>query len=401
VSAAIVVDNVSKKFLIGNARYSSLRDIITGSVRGIFGGRAKSDTERTREFWALKDVNFEVEKGATLGIIGPNGAGKSTLLKLLSRVSMPTKGTITTHGRVSALIEVGAGFHPELTGRENVYLNGSILGMTKKEIDKNFDAIVDFSGIEQFIDTPVKYYSSGMYARLGFSVAAHVNPDILLVDEVLSVGDYLFQQKCLERMMAVARSGTTVMFVSHNLPAMAQFCPRALLLFKGDCVAEGPVSDMAALYRKTSEREEKSGSKEGVFGASLVRLDDAAGNETRLFKSGQFFSLTLEASFGQDLDHAAIDIAVFSERGEGLFYTDTDRSGVPLTNIRSGEPMRLRMQGTLGLLGGSYSFSAIGRLVQDGRETIHPIHLCSFEVDNSLYADGVVDLKTVLTRLNG
>ena len=162
MSAAIIVDDVWKQYLIGRARYSSLRDVIAGGWRRLRGRPAQSETERTREFHALKGVSFEVEKGTTLGIIGPNGAGKSTLLKLISRVSKPTKGTITTHGRVSALIEVGAGFHPELTGRENVYLNGSILGMTRKEVDSKFDAIVDFSGLDQFIDTPVKYYSSGM-----------------------------------------------------------------------------------------------------------------------------------------------------------------------------------------------------------------------------------------------
>jgi hypothetical protein len=244
----------------------------------------------------------------------------------------------------------------------------------------------------------VKYYSSGMYARLGFSVAAHVEPEILLVDEVLSVGDSLFQQKCLAHMTKVARSGTTVIFVSHNLPAMAQLCERALLLFNGHCVAQGPVADMAALYGIRSEGESRPELKDGAFLASLVQLDDSSGNEMRLFKTGQSFSLTIEAAFGQNLEHAAIDIMVSGKRGEALFGTDTDRAGIPLTNIRSGEPVRLRLQGTVGLLGGIYFFSARGRFVQDGKENVHVIRLCSIEVENSPYADGVVDLDPVLTR---
>ena len=245
---AIVVDEVWKQYLIGRARYSSLRDVIAGGWHRILGRPVQSETERTREFNALKGVSFEVEKGTTLGIIGPNGAGKSTLLKLIARVTRPTKGTISSQGRVSALIEVGAGFHPELTGRENVYLNGSILGMTRKEVNSKFDAMVDFSGLEEFIDTPVKYYSSGMYARLGFSVAAHVEPDILLVDEVLSVGDWAFQQKCFERMQQVVASGATIVFVSHNMTAVSSLCNDVILLHRGEIAMRGGAAEAISRY---------------------------------------------------------------------------------------------------------------------------------------------------------
>lgn len=208
---AISFNNISKKYEIG-LRLGSLRDNIPMMLKGLVGKRPKRDS-----IWAVKDLSFEVKRGEALGIIGPNGSGKTTVLKLLSNVTKQTSGTIVTEGRVSALIELGAGFHPDLTGRENVYLNGSILGLKKSEIDKKFDAIVAFSGIEKFIDTPVKYYSSGMYVRLGFSVAAHVDPDILLIDEVLSVGDMIFQKKCVEKMKEVRESDKAIVFVSHNI----------------------------------------------------------------------------------------------------------------------------------------------------------------------------------------
>ncbi len=200
----ISVENVSKKFILAHDRPRNLAD----AARGVFQRKQRED------FWALKDVSFEVEQGEALGIIGHNGAGKSTMLKLLTRIMDPTKGRIRTRGRVSALIEVGAGFHPEMTGRENIYLNGSILGMTRAEIDRKFDEIVAFAELEKFIDTPVKRYSSGMYARLGFAVAAHVDPEILIVDEVLSVGDMGFQDKCGARMADLRRAGKTIVFVS-------------------------------------------------------------------------------------------------------------------------------------------------------------------------------------------
>ncbi|HEX7595745.1 MAG TPA: ABC transporter ATP-binding protein, partial [Gemmatimonadaceae bacterium] len=248
------LNHVFKRFRRGE-RHDSLRDLIPSLVK-----RAVSrDRERAlaaEEFWVLNDISFELKKGETLGIIGHNGAGKSTMLKHLSGIMEPTRGNIEVNGRLSALIEVGAGFHPDLTGRENVFLNGVILGMSRAEVKRKFDEIVEFAGLEEFIDTPVKRYSSGMFARLGFSVAAHLEPDILVIDEVLSVGDFAFQRKGLEKMRAIAKSGATVIFVSHNLQAVAEFCQRGILLEKGRVIADGPTDQVVRRYLDTASIHE-------------------------------------------------------------------------------------------------------------------------------------------------
>ncbi len=222
------IEHIIKEFMIGvkQERYLSLRDVLSNSFKKI--GRSSS-----QKFRALDDVSFEVMPGDSVGIIGRNGAGKTTLLKILSKITPPTQGRIVCRGRVASLLEVGTGFHMELTGRENIYMNGSILGMRKAEIDKHFDAIVDFSGVEQFLDTPLKRYSSGMQLRLAFAVAAHLEPEILIIDEVLAVGDAAFQKKCLGKMDEVSKSGRTVLFVSHHMGTIAQLCRKVLILNKG------------------------------------------------------------------------------------------------------------------------------------------------------------------------
>jgi lipopolysaccharide transport system ATP-binding protein len=250
--AVIEFEHVSKAYRLGASR-TSLRETITQIPRKLFSHNgARTDDQL---LWALDDVSFRVERGEVLGIIGPNGAGKSTMLKLLSKVTFPTRGHIRTQGRMAALIELGAGFHPDLSGRENVYLNGSILGLTRQEIDTQFSDIVEFAGLERFIDTPVKRYSSGMYVRLAFAVAAHVKADLLLIDEVLSVGDMAFQQRCMEKMNELRDSGTTIVFVSHNLWNVEVFCRRALLLRAGRIVAKGNPAEVIGIYRR-QERED-------------------------------------------------------------------------------------------------------------------------------------------------
>ena len=252
----IRVENLGKKYLIqhqdGHLRYHTLRDVLSGGLKravGWLGGQRSSAPRRTREeFWALQEVSFDLHEGESIGIIGRNGAGKSTLLKVLSRITEPTTGRVTLHGRVASLLEVGTGFHPELTGRENIFLNGSILGMRRKEIERNFDEIVAFAGVEKFLDTPVKRYSSGMYVRLAFAVAAHLEPEILIVDEVLAVGDAAFQQKCLGKMGQVARSGRTVLFVSHNMEAVRRLCRQALWLEEGRLRSIGSVEAVVTEY---------------------------------------------------------------------------------------------------------------------------------------------------------
>lgn len=248
----IKVENLGKRYQLGRAtssgaRYRTLRDTLAEGAQQIFRRRPDRNSA-AEEFWALRDVNFEVKQGEVVGIIGRNGAGKSTLLKILSRITEPSTGCITIRGRVASLLEVGTGFHPELTGRENIFLNGAILGMSRHEIKARFDEIVAFAEIEKFLDTPVKRYSSGMYVRLAFSVAAHLEPEILVVDEVLAVGDAEFQKKCLGKMQAVSRGGRTVLFVSHNMAAITRLCSRAVVLSEGQIPLDGAVRDAVHRY---------------------------------------------------------------------------------------------------------------------------------------------------------
>jgi lipopolysaccharide transport system ATP-binding protein len=250
--AIITVENLGKRYQLGqrsNARYTALRDVLTEKAQGLFRRGQNGKRDRVdNEIWALRDVSFEVKRGEVIGIIGRNGAGKSTLLKILSRITEPTTGRVRLRGRVASLLEVGTGFHPELTGRENIYLNGAILGMTRAEIRRKFDEIVNFAEIEKFLDTPVKRYSSGMYVRLAFAVAAHLEPEILVVDEVLAVGDAEFQKKCLGKMSEVAQSGRTVLFVSHSMAAINRLCSRSVWLDQGRIAADGVTQEITTKY---------------------------------------------------------------------------------------------------------------------------------------------------------
>jgi lipopolysaccharide transport system ATP-binding protein len=251
----ISVENLGKRYTLRHQRrgYETLRESLGRKAMGLFTAAAPSADPEQEAFWALKDVSFEVQRGDVVGIIGRNGAGKSTLLKILSRITEPTTGRISLRGRVASLLEVGTGFHPELTGRENIFLNGAILGMTKTEIRAKFDEIVAFAEVEKFLDTPVKHYSSGMYTRLAFAVAAHLDPEILVVDEVLAVGDSHFQQKCLSRMRSVAAEGRTVLFVSHNMAAVVSMCSRGLFLQNGSLLLASDITEAVNRYRDRAE----------------------------------------------------------------------------------------------------------------------------------------------------
>lgn len=270
MSKIIEVRGLSKSYMIkheGKENYTALRDVLANNAKKIFsfsGWKPKKFTQE--EFWALKDINFDIEAGDRVGIIGRNGAGKSTLLKILSRITEPSQGSIKIKGRIASLLEVGTGFHPELSGRENIFLNGAILGMSRNEIKKHFDAIVDFAEVERFLDTPVKRYSSGMYVRLAFAVAAHLEPEILIVDEVLAVGDAQFQKKCLGKMEDVSKNeGRTVLFVSHNMGVVAQLCTSAVLLNKGTIDFIGSVSAVVDKYlRNQSFTNEFQHNKEAI-----------------------------------------------------------------------------------------------------------------------------------------
>ena len=247
----IEAENISKRYIIdhikGNAKGNTLSEVVTDNIKNLF---SKKDEDKVshEDFWALKEVSFKIEQGDRVGIIGSNGAGKSTLLKVLSRITEPTEGKITIKGRVASLLEVGTGFHPELSGRENIFLNGAMLGMKREVIKQHFDAIVDFAGVEKFLDTPVKRYSSGMYVRLGFAISAHLEPEILIVDEVLAVGDAEFQRKCLGKMKDASTSGRTILFVSHNLTAVQGLCNKAMFLRKGQMIEMGETNQVLATY---------------------------------------------------------------------------------------------------------------------------------------------------------
>jgi len=286
----IKVENLGKKYIIGHQKqekYTVLRDVISNTVKSILTPNSKSQNTQ-EEFWALKDVNFEINQGDRVGIMGHNGAGKSTLLKILSRITEPSKGQIKIRGRVASLLEVGTGFHPELSGRENIFLNGAILGMSRIEIKKKFDEIIAFAEIEKFLDTPVKRYSSGMYVRLAFAVAAHLEPEILIIDEVLAVGDVAFQKKCLGKIEDVGKQGRTVLFVSHNLGVLQNLCSRGILLKAGKIIADNSAFEAVSTYLQTLEI---SSSK-----SLLERTDRRGKGEVRLTKVEYFTGRDISSS---------------------------------------------------------------------------------------------------------
>jgi len=332
-SFAVRLEHVSKKFRKGEL-HDSLRDLVP-ALASLLWKRNPRDLGHRGEFWALQDVTFGIPRGEAFGIVGANGAGKSTLLKLISRVMNPTSGSLEVSGRLSALIEVSAGFHSDLTGRENIYLNGTILGMTRREIDAKFDEIVEFSGLSEFLDTPVKRYSSGMYARLGFSIAAHVNPDVLIVDEVLSVGDFVFQRKCIERMKEVIKAGTTVLFVSHNLKTIAEFCQRCVLLERGRLLKVGTPNDVIQSYMN-SVRLNRAADDSKPVAISLVRIRSRHGESVR-FDSGETVWVDIEVVARRACSKMAVVLFVTDEAYYDVFNTSTERLGCGSFNLEPGE----------------------------------------------------------------
>lgn len=350
---AIRVENVSKLYRIGSrqARYKTIRESLTAAFASPFHrlrGNSKSEIRNPKSdyIWALKDVSFEVRQGEVIGIIGRNGAGKSTLLKILSRITKPTQGRAEIHGRVGSLLEVGTGFHPELTGRENIYLNGAILGMKKAEINRKFDEIVAFAEVEKFIDTPVKHYSSGMYVRLAFAVAAHLEPEILLVDEVLAVGDAAFQRKCLGKMGAVAQAGRTVLFVSHNMGAITRLCERSLWLDEGRVHLDGLSQEVVSRYQSqhlTAAAEWKrpdAAKTDGDFGFLRVAVMDRNSRPTSLLPGDEPISVEIRYLVRRPLSGCQVGARVYNSDGIVVMTTtDADTSG---TSALSKEPAHYR-----------------------------------------------------------
>jgi lipopolysaccharide transport system ATP-binding protein len=379
-----------KKFRKGEGA-TSLRDLLPSLVRRTVSAaeRARVALE-TREFWVLKDISFQVERGEAFGIIGNNGAGKSTLLKHLSGIMFPTRGRLSVKGRLSALIEVGAGFHPDLTGRENIYLYGTILGMTREEIRRKFDAIVSFSELEEFIDTPVKRYSSGMFARLGFSVSAHVEPDVLIIDEVLSVGDFLFQRKSLERMRQVLAGGTTVLFVSHNLRAVTDLCTRGILIDRGEVAADGPA---AAVVRQYMDRNAQGSGDSATKDAYLsgVRLYDERGRDLQ-FDSGQKVTVEVEVTANRPCQKLAVVLGCVDEQHFEIFNTSTQRLGETTFSLEAGETERVTFQLTLHLAPGTYHLGAYVYRYDVQKLFDERTRAATFYVASSLDVGGVVHL---------
>jgi ABC-type polysaccharide/polyol phosphate transport system ATPase subunit len=309
----LVVDSVSKRYRVTQPRGR------VGSIHTLRSRVRRALRQPSEEFWALRDVSFEVRRGETLGIIGDNGAGKSTLLKLLSNVTTPTEGQITIRGRLSALIEVGSGFHPELTGRENIYLSGSVLGMGRREIASKLERIIEFAGVSDFIDMPVKRYSTGMYLRLGFSIAAHLEPDILLLDEVLAVGDAEFQAKCLERVNELHRHGRTIVFISHDLLAVESLCRRVVLLSHGKVLADGPAREVIAMYQemgrmRTTTEEAVPSAPAAPGEAEIVDIQvlDGHGDRVTAMRTGDAVKIRLHYKAKTRVPDAVFDVYVYS-----------------------------------------------------------------------------------------
>jgi lipopolysaccharide transport system ATP-binding protein len=375
MSFAIKIEGLGKRYLLTHqhkARYHSLRDALAdgaqrllGSASGALRGQTTPAQTEQEEFWALKDIDLQVEQGERLAIVGRNGAGKSTLLKLLSRVTEPTLGRATLRGRMASLLEVGTGFHPELTGRENIYLNGAILGMGRREIDRKFDEIVAFADVEKFLDTPVKRYSSGMYTRLAFSVAAHLDTDILIIDEVLAVGDAAFQRKCLGKMEDVSQQGRTLLFVSHNMAAVETLCNRAVLLAGGRIVDSGDTRRIVEAYSHTwrqgvalSDRRDRSGT--GRARIESIVLENGAGRETPTIASMQQLSFNVTVSASPEALGKKVDLILIvcdsRETRMVPLYTEWTQSDLRLTAER--QCFRCRVPTGLPLIADTYWLTA-------------------------------------------
>lgn len=387
----IEIKNIGKKYDITHQRggYIALRDVLTNTFRHPFKfifHKTKQITGliKKEEFWALKDINFTVQPGEVIGIIGANGAGKSTLLKILSQITPPTTGEIKINGRVGSLLEVGTGFHPELTGRENIMLNGAILGMRKNEIAKKFDAIVEFAEIGKFLDTPVKYYSSGMYVRLAFSVAAHMEPDILIVDEVLAVGDAEFQKKCLGKMEEVTKKeGRTILFVSHNMSAINRLCNKCILLRKGQIIKYGPTKEVMDCYLNShlnlSAVNEFRRKNDCLGQITKITISDQNNQPKTQLPISESFFITVEFDVHQPINKKLIFLQFFSQ-GDLLFIASNGDQNGQYQNFEPGKyQVKLDIPPFLFQVGTIF-FTTIFNNVKDGKNAIDLIKDLSFEI---------------------
>jgi lipopolysaccharide transport system ATP-binding protein len=396
---SILVDQVSKRYRIGRG---------LTNFRELFSPRKVS--KHQKHHWAVRDVSFQLGPGEALGIIGPNGAGKTTILKLLSQVTRPTSGQIHLNGRFSALIELGAGFHPDLTGRENVFLNGAILGMKKSEIKARFNEIVEFAGIGEYLDTPVKRYSSGMYARLGFSIAAHVDPQILLVDEVLAVGDFAFQQKCYALMTELRSKGTTLIFVSHNMEAVRRVCEKGIVMYQGENIFRGTAAEAVVAYseaiRQAAKKSEQEVPAEGglsqlvmTFDAEIERVSllDGAGNPVTILHSGQSAIVAVDVFFRKNVCQPVFSMTIRTIDGRMMYDTTTSWMNFQTPDFSTGERCRVEFAINLPLLENEYQ---LGVDVSPSDFSVYYDRLeraTNFIIEGNEGAKGLVDLGARIT----
>lgn len=400
----IQVEGISKDFVInheGKEKYTALRDVMANNTKKVFSflpGRKSTASRHTKEqFWALQDISFDVKTGDRLGVIGRNGAGKSTLLKILSRITEPSKGRITMRGRVASLLEVGTGFHPELSGRENIFLNGAILGMSRSEVRKKFDEIVDFAEIEKFLDTPVKRYSSGMYVRLAFAVAAHLEPEILVVDEVLAVGDAEFQKKCLGKMNEVSQGeGRTVLFVSHNMGAISQLCNVGILLNKGRLMTQGTIEQVMQEYVSMESNlvEVYENKNPEHFHIGRVQALNQSGDPIFEYSAKIPVEITLTTPYR--LNGLRLGVALNDKWKRKVFTT---QYGIGENEFSSGTLVKKLMIPSHLLLSGSYSLDVASFIPNSTTYTylrdICPFKVQDFESEFSIYSNGDVGVVNV------
>jgi len=397
VQPAVVFDSVWKKFRRGE-RHDSLRDLLPAMAKSLFRKSHADELEGAQEFWAVKDVSFEVKPGEALGIIGPNGAGKSTTLKLLTKILRPTRGHCLVRGRVGALIEVAAGFHPDLTGRENIFLQGAIMGMKRVEIARKLDEIIDFAGVSDFIDTPVKRYSSGMNARLGFSIAAHLDLEALIIDEVLSVGDMSFQEKCVKRMHHFKQQGAAIVFVSHNLQAVGALCDRVLFL-KQEAVAMGPPAEVFGRYVQGLADQH-----DAAYTVRLAspRLTDESGETVTRCRPGDHLTLSVTVMPDVDVTDLTFGFLVFRSTDRLLVYdSNFSAADLGIAGLGAGQSRELTYSFRAHLTRGQYHVlcHVVHNPTQQVLGTIEPAAL--FSVLEQRTYGGVADLEVQLTAGDG
>ena len=390
---AISVQNLSKCYQIYESPRDRLKQFVMPRIRRMAG---KANKQYFREFWALKDISFDVKKGETVGIIGHNGSGKSTLLQIICGTLTPSTGEVEINGRVAALLELGSGFNPEFSGRENVYMNAAVLGLSKEEISRQFDKIISFADIGDFIDQPVKTYSSGMMVRLAFSVAAHVEPELLIIDEALAVGDFVFQQKCFKRIQELQDGGCSILLVSHDLSSIVQYCSKAYLLSHGEVVGRGSAKEVVNLYKKLStevgdNRFEKSELSQSLstqdYGSKVVEIYDwevldEHGNQSITIASESFCEIIIRVRFVGECFDPIVGYFISDVHGREIVGTNTWYTHTPLGNRTSGELLEIRFKQILGLASGEYSLNlGCSEYINGNLISHHRLYdLCIFQV---------------------